>query len=309
MTAPTSLAAALATDVVMLDGGLATQLEDSGHDLSGGLWSARLLADDPDAVTAAHLAFLRAGASVVTTASYQATVEGFVHHGHDRAQATALLRRSVALARTAVCQARDEGIVRPLWIAASVGPYGAALADGSEYRGGYGLTTAELTRFHQARLRILADAGPDVLACETIPDIREAEALLTALAGVGVPAWLSFTIHHGQTRAGQPLAEAFDLAREADGVIAVGVNCCAPAEVTQAVRLTTAISRKPAVAYPNSGETWDPVDRRWTGPSALAEGPVTAWVASGARLIGGCCRVTPAQLARLASEVDRLRTA
>jgi homocysteine S-methyltransferase len=286
---------------VVLDGGLATYLADAGHDLSDELWSARLLYDAPQAIVDAHLAFIRAGASVVTTASYQATVAGFARRGfHD---AAGLLRSSVALARTACARAGDEGIQRPLWTAASVGPYGAVLADGSEYRGRYGLTVGELSRFHRPRMRILADAGPDVLALETVPDSREAEALLTSLDGLGVPAWLSFTIEGERTRAGQTLAESFGLGASVDALIAVGVNCSAPVDATRAVATAARASGKPVVVYPNSGEVWNPAARAWTGRATIVDTPVGAWVADGARLVGGCCRVTPAHIATLAERV------
>jgi homocysteine S-methyltransferase len=300
---PPVLSAALAAGPVWLDGGLASQLTASGYDLSDELWSARLLQDAPDAIVDAHLAFLRVGAEVTTTASYQATLAGFDRRGYD---GPALLRRSVTLARDAVRRFTDDHPAdgRPLWIAASVGPYGAMLADGSEYRGNYGLSVAELVAFHRPRLEILADAGPDVLALETVPDLREAEALLIALAGLGVPAWLSYTVQPGQstwdieTRARQPLSEAFALAAGVAEVIAVGTNCSAPADVSAAVAVAGRASGKPGVAYPNSGEGWDPIGRGWTGSGAAGELPVGRWIADGARLIGGCCRVTPEQLAR-----------
>jgi len=304
MAEPGSLVQALGTGAVVLDGGLATQLAAAGHDLSDELWSARLLHDDPEAVVDAHLAFLRAGASIITTASYQATIQGFERRGYDRAEATALLQRSVTLARQACERAHDDGIDRPLWIAASVGPYGAMLADGSEYRGNYGLTVAELVRFHRPRMQILADAEPDVMALETVPDTREAEAMLTALHGLGVPAWLSYTIDGRRTRAGQALADAFDLPAGVDAVIAAGVNCCAPADVTHAIEQAARISGTPGVAYPNSGETWDATARTWTGRAAIGDLPVADWIEAGARLVGGCCRVTPAHIASIAGRVS-----
>jgi homocysteine S-methyltransferase len=299
----TSLAEALAAGPVVLDGGLATQLAATGSDLSDELWSARLLSDDPKAIVAAHLAYFQAGASVATTASYQATIEGFVGRGHSRAEAVALLRRSVELAREAIGQARDAGLDRPMWIAGSVGPYGAMLADGSEYRGDYGRTVGELIRFHRPRLEILADAGPDVLALETVPDTREAEALLSAIDGIGVPAWLSYTVAAGRTRAGQPLPEAYGMAANVDGVIAVGVNCSAPADVSEAIGIAANTSGKPVVVYPNSGERWDAAARDWVGPVGLADAPLEAWLADGARLIGGCCRVGPRDIATIAAHL------
>lgn len=297
------LAAALAAGTVVLDGGMSNQLEAAGHDLSDELWSARLLAERPEAVTEAHLAYFRAGASVAITASYQATFEGFGRRGLDRARAARLLARSVELARTAARQAADTGIRRPLWVAASVGPYGAMLADGSEYRGRYGLSVAELERFHRPRLETLAAAAPDVLALETVPDTDEAAALLRAVRGLGVPAWLSYTVDGARTRAGQPLEEAFALAAGADEVIAVGVNCCAPADVGPAVETAARVTGKPVVVYPNSGESWDARARAWRGRTTFDAEQVNAWRTAGARLIGGCCRVGPEAIEALAHTV------
>jgi homocysteine S-methyltransferase len=280
---------------LVLDGGLSNQLADQGCDLSDPLWSARLLADAPEQIEAAHTAYVRAGAQVLITASYQATYEGFARRGVGRAEASGLLRRSVELARRA---AAGRPGVR---VAASVGPYGAMLADGSEYRGRYGRSVRELERFHRPRIETLAAAGPDLLALETVPDSDEAEAMLRAVEGCGVPVWLSYTVEGVRTRAGQPLTEAFALAAGRDDVIAVGVNCCAPADADRAVEMAAAVTGKPVVVYPNSGERWDAKERRWCGGSAFDPAQVTGWQAAGARLIGGCCRVGPDQIAALAA--------
>lgn len=293
------LADALTSRPLVLDGGLSNQLEAAGHDLSDALWSARLLADRPEAIAAAHRAYYEAGADIATTASYQATFEGFAKHGIDAVSTAELLRLSVELAREA---GADAG--RDVWVAASAGPYGAMLADGSEYRGGYGLTVAELERFHRPRLEVLADAEPDVLALETVPDTDEARALLRAVRGLGVPAWLSYTVSGGYTRAGQPLSEAFALAADADEILAVGVNCCDPQDADAAVRIAARITGKPVVAYPNSGETWDAAARTWRGPAHFTAGRVAALRDTGARLIGGCCRVGPEAIARVAAELS-----
>ncbi|MER6081228.1 homocysteine S-methyltransferase [Streptomyces sp. NPDC001833] len=298
-----SLADALAARTVVLDGGMSNQLASAGHDLSDELWSARLLADRPDAVSDAHLAYFRAGADVAITASYQATFEGFAQRGIPHEEAARLLALSVELGRDAVRRARAGGIERPLWVAASVGPYGAMLADGSEYRGRYGLDVDGLERFHRPRLEVLAGAGPDVLALETVPDADEAEALLRAVRGLGVPAWLSYSVAGGRTRAGQPLEEAFALAADVDEVIAVGVNCCAPEDVRGAVEVAARVTGKPVVVYPNSGEVWDAEARAWTGRSLFDAGQVEGWRAAGARLIGGCCRVGPEAIAGIARVV------
>lgn len=318
---------ALAAGPLVLDGGLSNQLAAAGYDLDdGALWSARLLVDAPEALVAAHRAYYAAGAEVVITAGYQASFAGFARRGIGRRAAERLLASSVALARVAGDGAAGDGAAsdraedgsagdgsasdgaagdgRRRWVAASVGPYGAVLADGSEYRGRYGLSVTELERFHRPRLEVLAAAGPDVLALETVPDVVEARALVRAVRGLRVPAWLSYTVAGGRTRAGQPLAEAFAVARDAPEVVAVGVNCCAPEEVAEAVRIAARVTGKPVVAYPNSGERWDPATRRWlgaaTGPADLAAG----WIADGARLVGGCCRVGPEQIARLRQRLD-----
>lgn len=298
--AGTSLTTALAAGAVVLDGGMSNQLESAGHDLSDELWSARLLAEQPEAITQAHLAYFEAGANVAITSSYQATFEGFAKRGIDHDEASRLLALSVELAQEAARQARNKGLAHPLWVAASVGPYGAMLADGSEYRGRYGLSIAELERFHRPRLEVLAAAAPDVLALETVPDTDEAEALLRAVRGLGVPAWLSYSIAGDRTRAGQPLDEAFALAADTDEVIAVGVNCCAPEDVEAAVTTAARVTGKPLVVYPNSGEVWDAEARAWNGRSTFTAEQVLGWRESGARLIGGCCRVGPQAVASIA---------
>ncbi|MEU6733481.1 homocysteine S-methyltransferase [Streptomyces physcomitrii] len=295
-----TLPEALARGPLVLDGGLSNQLESAGHDLGDALWSARLLADRPEALTEAHLAYLRAGADVVLTASYQASFEGFGHRGADRAEAAALMASSVRLAREA---ARLAGPGRRRWVAASAGPYGAVLADGAEYRGRYGMSAGALERFHRPRLDVLAAAGPDALALETVPDTEEAEAMLRAVRGLGVPAWLSYTVAGERTRAGQPLAEAFALAAEAPEVFAVGVNCCTPEDAGPAVALAARITGKPVVVYPNSGEGWDPSAARWHGPARMSAALAEDWVRDGARLVGGCCRVEPATVAELAARL------
>lgn len=301
MTSDTSLAAALAAGTVVLDGGMSNQLESAGHDLSDELWSARLLAERPEAITEAHLAYFEAGADVAITASYQATFEGFAKRGIGRERAAELLALSVESAREAARRAAAKGVTRPLWVAASVGPYGAMLADGSEYRGRYGLSVDELADFHRPRVEVLAAARPDVLALETVPDADEARALLRVVRGLGVPAWLSYTVDGDRTRAGQPLEEAFALAADVDEVIAVGVNCCAPQDVDGAVRAAARVTGKPVVVYPNSGEAWDAGARAWDGRSSFTPEEVTGWRASGARLIGGCCRVGPEAIAGIAA--------
>ncbi|HET8562073.1 MAG TPA: homocysteine S-methyltransferase [Marmoricola sp.] len=291
--------------VLVLDGGMSNALEDRGHDLTDPLWTARLLRDAPGEIAAVHRTYYEAGAQVATTASYQASVAGFVAAGVPPAEAEALLRRSVTVAREVRDAMAGDGVER--LVAASVGPYGAVRADGSEYRGRYGLSAQQLREFHLPRLELLASAGPDLLAVETIPDLDEAAVLVELLAGIGLPAWLSFSAEGLRTRAGQPLAEAFALAASVPAVVAVGVNCCAPEDVLEAVRLAAAVTGKPAVAYPNSGEGWDAAGRTWAGATSYDVGLAAAWVSAGAAYVGGCCRVGPQTIAALGRELSRTR--
>ena len=288
--------------VLIADGGLATELEEQGHDLSDDLWSARLLADAPEAIRSAHLAYFRAGAMIATTASYQASFEGFAARGVDHGEAARLLRRSVTLASEARAELAGDG--RQRWVAASVGPYGAMLANGAEYTGRYGLSVRQLRDWHRPRAEILAGAGADLLAMETIPDVDEAQALVSVVSDLNVPSWLSYTISGDQTRAGQSLRDAFAVAAGVGQIVAVGVNCCAPTDVAAAVSLAARVTGKPVIAYPNSGETWDGRRRAWLGS---AQPPLRdlapQWVASGARIVGGCCRVTPADIAAISQAI------
>lgn len=300
------LADALAAGPVVLDGGLSTELEARGHDVSSALWSARLLRDDPAAIVAAHAAFAAAGAHVATTASYQATVEGFATAGVDAAEARRLIASSVGLAR--------EGQGGSGWVAGSVGPYGAMLADGSEYTGGYvsGMSVADLRAFHRPRMELLAGAGADVLACETVPAATEAEALLAEGDALGVPIWLSLTTvvdaaGLARTRRGELAADVFALAAGSDTVLAVGVNCTAPDAVLPAVH-AAATSGKPVVVYPNSGEGWDAAGRRWRGTPGIEPAAVAGWVGAGARLVGGCCRLGPDRIRQIAAALLPNRT-
>ena len=262
--------------MLISDGGLATELEARGHDLSDPLWSARLLADAPQEIVAVHAAYFRAGATIATTASYQASFEGFAARGIGRDEAVGLLRRSVELAKTA----RDEVGADDAWVAASVGPYGAALADGSEYRGRYGLSVAHLARWHRPRLEVLAAAGADVLALETVPDVDEAEALVTLVQSLGVPAWLSYTIDGTRTRAGQPLAEAFAVAAGVPEIVAVGVNCCAPDDVLPAIGIGCGYWQT-GDRLPQQRRALGRPARAWIGPSRFSAQLAAQWVAAG----------------------------
>lgn len=286
---------------VVLDGGLATRLEARGHDLSDALWSARLLLDAPEEIVAAHRDFFEAGAEVATTSSYQVSYAGLSARGLDRAATDALLRASVALARRAADEVAGER-----WVAASVGPYGAALAGGHEYTGAYDLDVAGLRAWHRPRLAALVEAEPDVLALETVPCLAEVEALLAEVEGLGLPCWLSLTAVGDRTRRGESVAEAFAMAADVAEVIAVGVNCCTADTADRDVPLAVSASGRPAVVYPNSGEGWDAARREWDGLARFDAERVEGWVRDGAGLVGGCCRVGPEEIAALAAALGSL---
>ena len=290
---------------VLLDGGLATQLEAQGHDIGGVLWSAILLRDDPKAIVAAHRAYLDAGAEIVISSSYQASRAGFHQLGIDADDADAFIASSVSLAR----QACDEFMAedseraprpRPL-VAASIGPYGAVLMDGSEYTGNYGVPDAVLHDFHAQRLELLDASGADVLACETIPSLQEAGVLAKLLTDVQTPAWISFTCRDEEALSdGTPVAEAADMLKDHPMVLAIGVNCTLPQYVTAlAERIAIAAPDKAIVVYPNSGESYAASDKSWSGSAAFSDFVVADWLAAGATLVGGCCRVGPAQIAAI----------
>ena len=293
--------------IVVLDGALATELEARGADLHDPLWSARTLLEQPSLIRDVHDSYFAAGADVAITATYQASFEGFARRGIAADAAADLMRLAVRIA----CDARDArwgridgepGAVRPL-VAASVGPYGAALADGSEYRGDYALDEDALVAWHAPRFDLLADCGADLLACETIPCGAEARALLRLLdAHPAARAWISFSARDGaQISNGESFAVLAAEIGAHPQVIAVGVNCTAPAYVPSLVRAARAVTGTPIIVYPNSGETWVAGVRRWDPGDACAPFAVGArtWFQAGATIIGGCCRTTPQDIRAL----------
>ncbi|WP_028536028.1 homocysteine S-methyltransferase [Paludibacterium yongneupense] len=298
-----------ARGLVVLDGALATELESRGCDLNDPLWSARVLIEAPELIRQVHEDYFAAGADVATTASYQASFEGFARRGLSHDEARALMRRAIELA----CEARDRcwadpalrvGRARPL-VAASVGPYGAMLADGSEYRGHYGLSEEQLMDFHRPRLAALLAAGPDLLACETLPCLEEARALARLLTEFpSARAWISFSCRDGEHLCqGERLADAVAALDGFDQVIAVGVNCTAPEYIAPLLASARTATRKPLLAYPNSGESYDAEHKCWHGHghSAAFADMAREWRRAGASLIGGCCRTSPEHIRALAS--------
>ncbi len=286
---------------VLLDGGLASELERAGHDLNDPLWSAKILLEDPAAIEAVHASYFRAGADCVITATYQATFQGLAARGVTRSQAEAVFRRAVDLAvrardRFRADEASRTARPRPL-VAASIGPYGALLANGSEYHGDYGIGAAALADFHGPRLRLLADTPADILACETIPSFPEARALAGLVEdSTDKPAWFTFTCRDdAHLSDGTPIAEVAAWADEAAGVHAVGVNCTPARLLPPIIRAFAAATSKPVVAYPNGGGEWHAETKTWGRADDEPEWAEVcrSWVDAGAAVVGGCCRVGP----------------
>lgn len=300
---------------IVLDGAMATELERCGCDLSDPLWSAKVLLEAPELIRAVHADYFAAGADIAITASYQATFAGFARRGLNTEEASHLMQRAVQLAG----QARDDiwtnpaarvGRPRPL-VAASIGPYGAFLADGSEYRGDYGLSEQALMDFHRPRLATLVEAGADLLACETIPCLAEARALVRLLTEFpAVSAWISFSARDEEHIChGERLADCVAEISAQPQIAAIGINCTAPRFIGALVRAARGATSTPIVVYPNSGETYQPIEHRWQGAADCADFSAQAreWYAGGARLIGGCCRTRPADIRAIATWVRQLQ--
>jgi homocysteine S-methyltransferase len=308
MRDPQELIQRFKSRIHVLDGGLATELEKRGHDITGKLWGAQVLLQNPAAVEQLHYDYLRSGADIIITSSYQLTFQGMEAAGysHDKAR-EALLASVDAAMRARERFVREHPGADPL-IAASIGPYGAYLADGSEYRGGYGLSIEQLVDFHRERFALLADSAADLIAFETIPCLDEALAYAQLLSErPDVPAWVSFSARDPQvTWQDEPIANAVAALEKLPNVIAIGANCTAPRVIKPLVEQIRHRTKKLKVVYPNSGEGWDAKHRRWKGerdPGHFAE-HARSWIKAGANIIGGCCRTGPEHIAQLRALVD-----
>lgn len=293
---------------LVIDGALATELERRGCDLKDSLWSAKILLEQPEKIKQVHYDYFKAGADCAITASYQATIAGFAKRGLSEAEAIALMKKSVTLAKEArdefwAAEANRTGRVKP-FVAASVGPYGAYLANGEEYTGNYGLTEKELMDFHRPRMRALIEAGADLLACETIPCLIEAQALVKLLGEFqSVHAWISFSCRdEAHVCEGDRFEDCIRQIEASPFVDAVGVNCTSPRFIPALIREAKKATQKPVLVYPNSGETYDAVKSDWDGHRIYESFGEEAkeWYNAGARLIGGCCRTTPEDIQAIA---------
>jgi len=278
--------------MIKLDGGLSTALENNGNKLTTSLWTGELIRSNPAEITKAHLDFINAGAEIIITSAYQLSYPGCGERGWSEQETDQALITSTQLAKDAVDQSG-----KAVKVAASVGPYGASLADGSEYKGNYGVSKSVLKDFHSRRLELLISTSPDYLALETMPDTFEVEVLLELLSHCPIPFWVSYSCKVGnQTNAGQSFQAAVDLAKDA---MAVGINCTKPELITDLLR--SASSSKPFIVYPNSGRVWDAKNKVWkgSGSAGFSDQLISEWVDAGAQFIGGCCGIGAAEIEQL----------
>lgn len=319
MSTKSSLLAHLQTpNPIILDGGLATHLETLGADLSGALWSASLLTTNPSLITRTHRDFYTAGAQIAITTTYQASVPGLIKHLNiSESEAKALIVKSVQVAREerdAHLSKQEIGNGKELWVAGSVGPYGAFLADGSEYRGDYQVSTEQYWNFHRGRIEALLERETcvDVLAVETIPSFSETRALVELLAREfpDAIAWFAFTLRDEEHISdGTPLRDVVGVLEGSEQVVAIGVNCVPEGMALGALKALKELTTKPLIVYPNSGETWNAEQRKWEGDKnggdRLAE-RAKEWWSAGAKLIGGCCRTTPEDIRIIANTLEKV---
>ena len=296
---------------LVLDGGLATELERRGHDLNDPLWSAKLLLEAPESIRDVHLDYLNAGADCIITATYQATVPGFEARGLSTVEASQLIQKAVELAleaKASFMAGKTAGQRAPL-IAASVGPYGAYLANGAEYTGQYDLDADGLYRFHRDRWHQLAHSGADLLACETIPSFAELKTYLKLSTETPErPLWLAFSCRNGKEISdGTPIATCASLASDYTNVVALGINCTPPSLMPSLIQEIEAVTDRPIIVYPNSGEHYDPQSKSWSGtrhPESFGTA-AREWRKMGATLLGGCCRTTPAHIQAIATRMKK----
>jgi homocysteine S-methyltransferase len=295
---------ALLEGIHVLDGGMATELEQLGANIDGPLWSAHILEDFPEKVAAVHRAYIAAGADCIETASYQVSRRGYAEFGLTTEQADAALLKAIRVAHAAAAESSDHRVL----VAASLGPYGAALHNGAEYHGNYDCTFEDLVSFHRERIKVLANANDearaDLLAFETLPSLQETEAIGEALAPwPQIAAWFSYTCKDARHVAhGEPLAVCARLAATFPQTVAIGVNCTHPTLISALIGELRRSSAQPIVVYPNSGEGWDAEARHWTGtvnPAGFTS-QASEWFALGAQIVGGCCRTRPAHIQRIA---------
>lgn len=281
---------------ILIDGGLSNVLEKNGHNLNHKLWSAKLLAENADAIKKVHLAYLNAGAQCLITSSYQASIQGLIDGGYNKTEAEFLLRKTTEIAEEAILETGAQAL-----IAASIGPFGAFLADGSEYRGDYKISDEALTEFHAARLKVLETTSADLYACETIPSIQEAKVLAELLDDLSKPSWISFSCKDGSHISdGTSIIDCANILADHSNIFAIGINCTKPANISELINnLKASDWNKKIIVYPNSGEVFNAANKTWvdtTDAHNFTE-MTREWLALGADMVGGCCRIGPDHIA------------
>ena len=291
--------------VFILDGALGTQIQKNGHDVNDSLWSAKFLNEDTSVIKKVHKQYLEAGADCIITSSYQASLEGFLEKGFSKEKAIELIKLSINIAK----EARDEfwetfedkqTRVKPL-VAASIGPYGAYLADGSEYSGDYKISDEELKDFHKKRLEIIVETNPDILACETIPLLKEAKIISDLLKQYPhITSWITFSAkNENYTNAGDDIKECMTYLNTQEHISAVGINCTAPQYIPMLIENIKSVCSKPIVIYPNGGSRYNPITKLWERGELSAQDfakLANLWYTKGATVIGGCCETTPNEI-------------
>lgn len=294
--------------LVIIDGAMATQLEARGCDINDELWSAKMLAERPELIEDVHYTYFEVGADIGISASYQATVPGFMKKGFSREESENLVKKSMTLLINARNKYQEKHPGRKNLVAsAAIGPYGAYLADGSEYTGDYKVDPEIIEAFHKERMQLLKDAGAEIFACETLPCLWEAEIILKVAKELDVPCWFSFSCKDNEHISdGTPIADCAE--RLEDIVKAIGVNCTYPIYISELIKNIKSKSTKPVIVYPNRGEEYDPVKKVWLGAQNGKNFGYWAekWYEDGAQAIGGCCRTTPDDIKEAAEFRDRL---
>lgn len=299
--------------IVIADGATGTELERKGYDIKDSLWSAKFLMDNPQVICEVHRDYLDAGSDCITTLSYQATFEGFMKKGLSEDEAKKIIESSVKLA----IDTRDEfwnnldnkdNRAKPL-VAASIGPYGAFLADGSEFTGNYGLNEDELVSFHQKRMKTIIDANPDILACETVPCLMEAKAYVKLLEQFpNTQAWISFSAKDGKhINSGESIKECAKYLDAQKQIAAIGINCTAPQYIESLIQEIKEVSTKPIIVYPNGGAVYDGLTKTWsTQANNSTYGKMAQmWYEKGASIIGGCCQTTPSDIEQISNWIRK----
>ena len=289
---------------LVIDGGISNELEALGCDLNHDLWTSRLLDSDEEAIRQVHLNYMRAGAQCVASASYQASIPGLMNHGYSHEEARSLIQKSISLvseARTTFYEENDNH--HEVNIVGSIGPYGAYLADGSEYKGNYGLTHDQLNDFHEERLQLFIESDADIIAFETIPDYTEAQVIAQLSQNISKPSWISFSCkddHHISD--GTPLSECGQLFRSHPSVFAIGANCIPPDYVPGVLNtLKENVGNKKIIIYPNSGGHYDSNGKKWyaNDEKFALKNHADEWINLGADILGGCCKIGAEEIGEL----------